>query len=163
MSREQIRLLVLAIVVLGLVYPVWYTYAVLLPHIDRDLGWGRATVAGGLAVLILTHALTGPLASRLVDRFGTRPVLRIGAAALGLGLLGASRVISPWQLPDERADRRPGHDAGRGAGAGPTLRGALGRRQFWFVFLAFFGFSFGVQLLQAHQVAPTSLTAVGPH
>jgi len=61
--------------------------------------------------------------------------------------------IAASLLPDERADRQPGHDAGRGAGAGPTLRGALGRRQFWFVFLAFFGFSFGVQLLQAHQVA----------
>lgn len=67
-------------------------FGVFLAPIATEFGWSRATVAGGFTALALANALMFPVAGRLADRLGTRAVLLIGYALLGLAVTGLSQL-----------------------------------------------------------------------
>jgi MFS family permease len=74
------------------------TLPIFLKPITEDMGWSRgdfsiAALAGGLASLI-----AAPIAGRIVDARGPKPVLVAGTLMIGLGLLGASRVSELWHF-----------------------------------------------------------------
>lgn len=63
-----------------------FSYGVLVLPVSRDLHVGQGTVSGVFAVTVMVFFLMGVPAGMLADRFGARPVLLFGAAALGAGL-----------------------------------------------------------------------------
>lgn len=67
-----------------------YAYAILLPHMARDLGLSLSTVFGILSLGLFFGGLISPLAGTLVDRFGGRWVMTLGSVVAGLALLGLS-------------------------------------------------------------------------
>jgi MFS family permease len=74
------------------------TLPIFLKPITEDMGWSRgdfsiAALAGGLASLV-----AAPIAGRIVDLRGPRPVLFAGTLLIGLGLLGASRMSQLWHF-----------------------------------------------------------------
>jgi sugar phosphate permease len=66
-------------------------YVVLL---QEEFGWSKALVAGAFALTRIESGILGPLQGWLVDRFGPRPILRIGITIFGLGFIAFSYVDS---------------------------------------------------------------------
>ena len=64
-------------------------YVVLL---QEDFGWSKALVAGAFALTRIESGVLGPLQGWLVDRFGPRPILRIGILIFGIGFLLFSQI-----------------------------------------------------------------------
>lgn len=82
----------------------FYLPAVLAPAMARELGVGTPTVYAVFSMALLVSALVGPVAGRLIDRHGGRPVL-MGAGALfvaGLLVLGMAQglvgLVVAWLL-----------------------------------------------------------------
>ncbi len=59
-------------------------YAVLL---QADFGWSNALIAGAFSLTRMESGILGPLQGWLVDRFGPRPILRIGLVVFAAGFL----------------------------------------------------------------------------
>lgn len=82
----------------------YYLPAMLAVPMARELGVTAATVFAAFSLSLVVSALLGPLAGRVIDRWGGRPVL-MGTNlvfAAGLGLLaiaqGPSGLIAGWLL-----------------------------------------------------------------
>ena len=65
-----------------------YTFGIFLDPLIEEMGGGRGQTSIAGSLLVATYAFTGPFASRLVTKFGTRKVCIAGAiiAASGLGI-----------------------------------------------------------------------------
>lgn len=68
--------------------------------LEEEFGWSRAEVSIGFSVGILVSGLAGPGIGRLVDRFGPRASVIIGAilAALTFQLLAATGSLWQWYV-----------------------------------------------------------------
>ena len=87
-----------AFVTLGVVYGVWFAYAVFLVALANDMGWSRSLTAGAISVMSLVHGLSGPLNGRLIERLGPRWVIVAGGGIFTLGMLLTAQIQSWWQL-----------------------------------------------------------------
>ncbi len=75
---------------LGLGYT--YLFSAVLPEATAELGWTRAEFSGGRIPYFLMTALGGLAAGQWTVRYGARPVLVVGAAALAGALALLSRM-----------------------------------------------------------------------
>ncbi len=75
-----------------------YAFGLMLKPMTEDLGWSRSSLSLAVTTFMVVSALAMPLVGRLLDLYGTRMVVGLGAviAAVGIGLM--SRVAAPWQL-----------------------------------------------------------------
>src|SRR5690606_26321032 len=64
----------------------FYLPAVLAAPIARDSGWSLSSVVLGLSWGLIVAGVSAPLAGRLIDRFGGRPVLASSSLLLATGL-----------------------------------------------------------------------------
>ncbi len=85
-------------VCLGLLYGIWYSYAVFLVALIEEFGWSRSVTAGAMSVFILVHGFFGPVAGRLVEHFGARRLIVGGALLMTVGLAITSQISNWWQL-----------------------------------------------------------------
>ena len=73
----------------------YYLPAVLAGVIGRDVGLSTSTVFGAFSVALLVGAAIGPIAGRLIDRLGGRPVLIASSLVFAAGLAALSQVRAP--------------------------------------------------------------------
>lgn len=71
---------------------LYYSFGVLLTPMQTELGWSRATLAGGFSLGLLTAGLAALPLGRWVDRRGPRALMTGGAIAGVLLLLALARV-----------------------------------------------------------------------
>lgn len=71
---------------------LYYAYAILLPHMAEDLGLSLSHIFGVLSVALLFGGFLAPVAGRLTDRYGGRPVMTFGSLAAGLAAIMLARV-----------------------------------------------------------------------
>ncbi|MFZ5653513.1 MAG: MFS transporter [Pseudomonadota bacterium] len=83
---------------LGLLYGIWYSYSVFLVALIEHFGWSRSVTAGAMSVFILVHGSFGPLAGRLVERFGPRRLMLGGSLVMASGLALTAQITAWWQL-----------------------------------------------------------------
>ena len=82
----------------------YYLPAMLAVPMARDLGVAPATVFGALSAALLISAALGPLAGRLIDRHGGRPLLILTSLlfAAGLGALALAQdavgLFAAWTI-----------------------------------------------------------------
>lgn len=77
---------------------LFYTFPALLLEWERDLGWSKVELSGGLTACLLLSALFAPLAGRIIDQ-GNFVSLHVGSTTAGAGLLVAlSQVTELWQF-----------------------------------------------------------------
>jgi len=74
------------------------TFTVFLKPIVEDLGWGRGTLSFAMAMGALGMGVSAPIAGKLIDRMGARPLMIAGSLMIGIGILVASRIMFPWQV-----------------------------------------------------------------
>lgn len=90
-------------VVLGLAQTLswassYYLPAVLAEPISHAVGMAYSTVFAAFSVALLVSAATGPLAGRLIDRFGGRPVLITSNLVFAAGLATLSQATQASQV-----------------------------------------------------------------
>ncbi len=88
--------LVGAVVIVSTAYSMRYSFSVFYKAILDEYGWSRAETAAAFSLNMLVYGLISPFVGNFTDRFGPKRVLLAGAALLGLGLLGMSRMDSIW-------------------------------------------------------------------
>lgn len=64
--------------------------------IVREFGWSRAVTSGAFSLRQLESGFLAPAAGFLVDRWGPRPVILMGVALGGVGLILLSLINSLW-------------------------------------------------------------------
>ena len=60
----------------------------------EEFGWGKAALAGAAVIQQVENALLGPVQGWLIDRFGSRVMVRSGIIMLGMGFMLFSQVES---------------------------------------------------------------------
>jgi MFS family permease len=73
----------------------YYLPAMLATSMARDLGISGPTVFLGFSLALVVSALLGPLAGKLVDRYGGRPVLAANSFVFAAGLAGLAMAQGP--------------------------------------------------------------------
>ncbi len=63
-----------------------------------EFGWNRTQIATVQTISRVVEAGTAPLAGPLVDRFGARTLLPVGALIAGTALVGVTFIESLWQF-----------------------------------------------------------------
>ena len=79
-------------------YAVRYNFSLFYVAILQDFNWTREATALAFSINLIVYALSAPLAGTLVDRFGIRRLVSIGAVILGLTLIVCSRIQTIWEL-----------------------------------------------------------------
>jgi predicted MFS family arabinose efflux permease len=65
---------------------LYYAFPVLLPRMERDLGWSRATLVGAFTLAVITSGLAAIPVGHLLDRRSARALMAAGSA---IGTVGA--------------------------------------------------------------------------
>ena len=74
------------------------TFSLLFPPILDEFGWSRATVAAAFSIGFLGYTFLSPLLGFLMDKFGPRFVIPIGAVVTASGFLLSTLATSPWHF-----------------------------------------------------------------
>ena len=85
-------------ITLALVYAVWYSFSVFFVALLKEFGWSRSLGAGAFSLFILLSSMTGSFMGAMVDRFGPKRVIIMGALILGAGLALCSSTQTSWQF-----------------------------------------------------------------
>jgi MFS family permease len=78
------------------VFGVVYSFGAFFDSMADDFGTGRGATALMFSITTAWYFGLGLVSGKAADRFGPRPVMLVGAAALGIGLIATSRVESIW-------------------------------------------------------------------
>lgn len=84
--------------VMTLIGPMLASFSIFYVAILEDMKWSRADTALALSFYFIVSGLASPIAGDLVDRFGPRIVMPLGAVATAGAFLWTSQVSTPWQF-----------------------------------------------------------------
>lgn len=73
---------------------LYYAFPVLLPAMERDLGWSRTTLIGAFTVGIIMSGLAAFPVGRLLDHRGARPLMTGGSLLATLAVVGWATATS---------------------------------------------------------------------
>jgi MFS family permease len=90
--------LAIAFITLILGFAIRNTFSVFYPTIVEEFGWGRGDTALMFSFTIIIYGIVSPLAGGLMDRFGPRVVLPVGAFILGGGIALCSLATAQWHF-----------------------------------------------------------------
>ncbi|MFC1885934.1 MFS transporter [Thermodesulfobacteriota bacterium] len=76
----------------------FYCQSVILDPLRNYHGWSKGTISSALSFYFFIMGLSGTVVGRIIDKYGSRPVLIIGSVIMGLALLGMSLIQDIWQL-----------------------------------------------------------------
>ena len=65
---------------------LYYTFSLLMPVIEQDLGASRVAVSGAFSASLLVSGLAGLVVGRLIDQGYARAVMSIGSIGAGLSV-----------------------------------------------------------------------------
>ena len=68
-----------------------------LVALERKFGWSRTVLSAPFSLARVQGAVIGPLEGWLIDRVGSRWMVLIGYATMGIGFIMFSRIDSVWQ------------------------------------------------------------------
>ena len=75
-----------------------YGASVYLQSVTSAHGWPIAGVASAITLFFLVSAVLQRAVGRAFDRWGSRPVMTVGALSMGAGAALIGQVSAPWQL-----------------------------------------------------------------
>jgi MFS family permease len=73
---------------------LYYTFSLLMPVVELDLGANRVEVSGAFSAALLASGLAGLVVGRLIDQGRARAVMSIGSVGAGLLLIAHSQITS---------------------------------------------------------------------
>jgi MFS family permease len=72
---------------------LYYAFPVLLPEMERDLGWSRTTLIGAYTAAVIVSGLAALVVGRLLDRHAARPLMTGGSVL-------ATAAVLAWAAAD---------------------------------------------------------------
>ena len=91
-------ILSVALITLLLGFGIRNAFSVFYPTIVAEFGWGRGNTALMFSIAIIVYGLVAPVAGSLVDRFGPRRVLPVGAFIAGGGVALCGMATAQWHF-----------------------------------------------------------------
>jgi len=88
----------IAFITIVLGYAIRNTFSVFYPAIVEEFGWGRGNTALMFSITIMVYGFVAPAAGSLVDRFGPRLILPVGAFIVGGGVALCSMATAQWHF-----------------------------------------------------------------
>ena len=88
----------IAFVTMGIGVNTRTAFSLLFPPILNEFGWSRATIAATFSIGFIVSTLATPTIGLMMDRWGPRIVIPIGAVLTGLGLIAATFATLPWHF-----------------------------------------------------------------
>jgi MFS family permease len=85
-----------AFVICMVAFGIAYSFGAFFKPMALDFGASRASTSAVFAITGCLYNLLGVLSGYLADRYGPRPILLIGAAAMGSGLVATSYIHQLW-------------------------------------------------------------------
>jgi len=74
------------------------TFSLFVTPLQSDFGWGRGAIMLAFTIFFLLTGLAAPLAGGLVDRYGVRGVISVGAFVAGLGFASLYLMQNLWHF-----------------------------------------------------------------
>lgn len=78
------------------VFGVAYSFGAFLTPMQQDFGSGHSATSAVFGITAFLYFEFGALSGAAVDRFGPRPVLLVGAVAMGAGMVATAAVHHLW-------------------------------------------------------------------
>jgi len=69
-----------------------YAFSLFVRPLEAAFGWGRGQVMLGFTTFFVVMGITSPIVGRLVDRYGARTVIPVGAVVMGAGFVVVSQM-----------------------------------------------------------------------
>jgi MFS family permease len=73
---------------------LYYGFGIVMPVMERELGWSRITLTGGFSLALLISGIAAVPVGHWLDRHGTRVLMTVGSIAATLLLLAWSQVTT---------------------------------------------------------------------
>lgn len=74
------------------------SFSVFLKPMSDSLGWSRTTFTGAVTVQTLLNLVANPVVGYIVDRYGPKIVMVVGALVAGVCYLLLGKITEPWQF-----------------------------------------------------------------
>jgi MFS family permease len=87
-----------AFVTSGVVFGIWFSFAVFFHAMVQELHWSRGGAAAAFSVGSMVQALLSPVCGMLIDRWGPRLVVVSGLLSMAVGLAACRMVQELWHL-----------------------------------------------------------------
>ena len=85
-------------VTMSLVSPIGTTFQLFYQALKDQYHWSHASISGIYGLHQFLNGAISPLVGWLLDRYGPRRMMPLGALIIGLGLVLSSRIGTLWQL-----------------------------------------------------------------
>lgn len=72
------------------------SFSLFVTPLATDMGWSRAEIMAAFTILLACMSLMAPFTGRLIDRYGARKVISLGALLAIIGLVLLSQMNSLW-------------------------------------------------------------------
>lgn len=74
----------------------FYAFSLFVTPLQTDFGWGRGEVMAAFTIYFLVMGAISPFIGRVIDRYGARKIMFIGALITGLGFILLRLMDSLW-------------------------------------------------------------------
>ncbi len=71
---------------------------IFMPELAKEFGWSRTEISGAMTTGSLCGAFLSPVFGPLIDRYGGRLFVAVGALMMGVCLIGLSQIQNVWQF-----------------------------------------------------------------
>jgi MFS family permease len=85
-------------ITMSLVSPIGTMFQLFYHALEDEFHWSHGSISGIYGLHQFLNGAISPLVGYLLDRFGPRRVMPIGALIIGLGLALSSQITALWQL-----------------------------------------------------------------
>ncbi len=89
---------VVSFVVLGLISLIISSFPLFYVPVLQNFNWSRGSTAIAMSIYLVVSGIAAPFAGGLIDRFGPRRVMPLGAFVTGCALLWLSRSTALWHF-----------------------------------------------------------------
>ncbi|MFC2016962.1 MFS transporter [Chloroflexota bacterium] len=76
----------------------FYAFSLFVKPLQADFGWGRGGIMAASTIFFLVMGVASPFIGRLVDRYGARKIMSIGAFVAGFGFILLSLMDNLWYI-----------------------------------------------------------------
>ena len=66
--------------------------------LQAEFGWSRSAIAAVQSIARVTEAAIAPVVGPIIDRYGPRVLMPIGATIVGFAMLGVTQMTAIWHF-----------------------------------------------------------------